>query len=110
MNLISTDISILQDMFVFSPYLFSCPLMVISGVYLLINKLGLRILAGLSIFLIFLFITTLLAKYNVKLRLKASTLTDQRIEKINEILNAIKLVKMFCWEKSSIKAVNKIRK
>ena len=110
MNLISTDISILQDMFVFSPYLLSCPLVVVAGIYLLINKIGLKILAGLSILFFCLLVTSLMAKYNIKLRLKASSLTDKRIEKINEILNAIKLVKMFCWEKTSIKEVNKIRK
>ena len=97
-------------MFIFTPYLILPVIVVTGGIYLLISSIGFKILAGLPILFLILFVTTLLANYNTKLRLKAADLTDKRIDKINEILNAIKLIKMFCWEKSYIETVNSIRK
>jgi ATP-binding cassette subfamily C (CFTR/MRP) protein 12 len=97
-------------MFIFTPYLILPVIVVTGGIYLLISSIGFKILAGLPILFLILLVTTLLANYNTKLRLKAADLTDKRIDKINEILNAIKLIKMFCWEKSYIETVNSIRK
>lgn len=110
LNLISNDISNIETMFIFTPYLLLPAFVVAGGIYLLISSISFKILAGLPILFLILLFTTLLAKYNTKLRLKAADLTDKRIDKINEILNAIKLIKMFCWEKSYIEAVNTIRK
>jgi ABC-type transport system involved in cytochrome bd biosynthesis fused ATPase/permease subunit len=110
LNLISNDISNIETMFIFTPYLILPVIVVTGGIYLLISSIGFKILAGLPILFLILLVTTLLANYNTKLRLKAADLTDKRIDKINEILNAIKLIKMFCWEKSYIETVNSIRK
>ena len=110
LNLISNDISNIETMFIFTPYLLLPAFVVAGGIYLLISSISFKILAGLPILFLILLVSTLLAKYNTKLRLKAADLTDKRIDKINEILNAIKLIKMFCWEKSYIEAVNTIRK
>ena len=49
-------------------------------------------------------------KYNKLKRRKASAKTDSRINIINEILNGIKIIKMYCWEDSFKKIVSKIRK
>lgn len=110
LNLISNDIGNIEYMFIFFPYLFSPIFIVIVGIYLLISKVGINILAGLPLFFICLITTSILAHYNTKLRLKAAEMTDKRIDKTTEVLNAIKLIKMFCWETSYLEIIDKIRK
>ena len=39
-----------------------------------------------------------LAKINIRLRQKCVKLTDQRTRLMNEVLNCIKLIKMYAWE------------
>ena len=45
-----------------------------------------------------------------RLRLETASKTDRRIRLMNEILNGIKVIKMYCWEKSFAKLVEDTRK
>ena len=42
--------------------------------------------------------------------MKASKVTDERIKLTSEILNGIKIVKMFCWEEPFKNLIEKLRK
>ena len=43
-------------------------------------------------------------------RLKSAKITDKRLRVMNEIINGIKLIKMYTWEWAFSEYVNKIRK
>ena len=43
---------------------------------------------------------TCLAKLNVTIRQKGVAFTDRRTRLLNEVLNCIKLIKMYAWEES----------
>ena len=45
-----------------------------------------------------------------RLRLETASKTDKRIRLMNEILNGIKVIKMYCWEKSFAKLIEDTRK
>ena len=48
----------------------------------------------------------LLSKVIFGLRRKAIPVTDERVKLMSEIITAIKLVKMYAWEKSFAKKIN----
>lgn len=52
----------------------------------------------------------LIAAWTSKLRLQAVAATDRRVAQMNEILNAIKLIKMYAWEEPFQQKVHDIRK
>lgn len=57
------------------------------------------------IFILFLCIQFFLAKLINKFRWKAMLITDSRVRTMNEILNSIKLIKMYAWEDSFEKKI-----
>lgn len=48
----------------------------------------------------------LLSRFIFGLRRKAIPVTDERVKLMSEIVTAIKLVKMYAWEKSFAKKIN----
>lgn len=45
-----------------------------------------------------------------KMRMKAAEYTDERIRLVDEFLNAIKIIKVYCWEHPFAQKINKARK
>jgi len=43
-------------------------------------------------------------------RLKTSKITDTRIRLMNEIISGIQIIKMYTWEKTYAKLIERIRK
>ena len=50
-----------------------------------------------------------MAALTSKLRLQVVAVTDRRVAQMNEILNAIRLIKMYAWEEPFQKRIKKIR-
>uniref|UniRef100_A0A671TJZ5 ATP binding cassette subfamily C member 12 n=1 Tax=Sparus aurata TaxID=8175 RepID=A0A671TJZ5_SPAAU len=65
--------------------------------------LGYTALTGVATYIIF--VPIFLAKLTNKFRWKAMLITDSRVRTMNEILNSIKLIKMYAWEDSFEKKV-----
>lgn len=59
-----------------------------------------RLFRSLSVAVLSLGSQVLMAKIISKLRHKSILLTDSRVRTMNEILNSIKLIKMYAWEES----------
>uniref|UniRef100_A0A671THT9 ATP binding cassette subfamily C member 12 n=1 Tax=Sparus aurata TaxID=8175 RepID=A0A671THT9_SPAAU len=70
--------------------------------------LGYTALTGVATYIIF--VPIFLAKLTNKFRWKAMLITDSRVRTMNEILNSIKLIKMYAWEDSFEKKVAGLRK
>ncbi|XP_053126322.1 ATP-binding cassette sub-family C member 12 isoform X2 [Hemicordylus capensis] len=93
-----------------------CPLPVTVPVLLIICAiyscliLGPTALMGMFIYLMFIPLQMLMAKLTTVFRRAAILVTDKRVRVMNEILNCIKLIKMYAWEKSFVTAVRGIRK
>uniref|UniRef100_A0A671TK26 ATP binding cassette subfamily C member 12 n=1 Tax=Sparus aurata TaxID=8175 RepID=A0A671TK26_SPAAU len=72
--------------------------------------LGYTALTGVATYIIFVPVQIFLAKLTNKFRWKAMLITDSRVRTMNEILNSIKLIKMYAWEDSFEKKVAGLRK
>ncbi|KAM3726825.1 Multidrug resistance-associated protein [Dirofilaria immitis] len=108
-NLMSVDIQRFQDIASFIMLFWSAPFQILLATYFLWRLLGIAIVAGLSL----LFATIPLTSY-ISLRMRRCQgrqmkLRDERLKLMSEILNGIRIIKFYAWEKSMQKLVLEIR-
>ena len=87
----------------------SSPLMIVLCQYFLWQYLGPSSLAGLALMVITIPVDTVIAKKLKKLQLANMKNKDERIKIMNEILDGVKIVKLYAWEPSFVKKVVDIR-
>uniref|UniRef100_A0A674GSH1 ATP binding cassette subfamily C member 2 n=1 Tax=Taeniopygia guttata TaxID=59729 RepID=A0A674GSH1_TAEGU len=101
-NLMSADAQRFMDLANFIHQLWSSPLQIILSIVFLWGELGPSVLAGIATLLLLLPINAFLVERNMKNK-------DERMKIMTEILNGIKILKLFAWEPSFEKRVNEIR-
>ena len=111
-NLLSNDVNRFDFGLVFIPYLVVAPLQAIIVVVLLSKfYLGLGpTLAGFSVFILYLPFQALMGKWFGNIREKTAIRTDERIRLMNEIVPAMRVIKMYAWENSFAKLVDAARR
>ena len=77
--------------------------------FLLYQELGASMFAGLAIFIIIMPLNAICASFIKKLQTKLMEHKDERIKIINEILNGIKVIKLYAWELSFMNRIFNIR-
>lgn len=108
-NLMSVDAFKIAD---FASYLhdfFTTPLIVILSIGFLYRVIGWSAFVAVAATLACLPINVILAKKLNSIQEKLMAVTDRRIEKTNEILDAIRIIKLYAWEKRFTDKVLKIR-
>ncbi|XP_072488245.1 ATP-binding cassette sub-family C member 12 isoform X2 [Notamacropus eugenii] len=109
-NILSSDGHSLFEAALFCPLPATIPvLMAVCSVYAYF-VLGPTALIGTSVYVIFIPIQMFMAKLNSAFRRSAITMTDNRVQIMNEFLTCIKLIKMYAWEKSFTTNIRGIRK
>lgn len=97
-NLMAVDAQRFMDLATTINTIWSAPLQIILAFYFLWRELGPSILAGLGIMIILIPINGYIAHHTKILQTKQMRNKDQRVKLINEILNGIKLLKLYAWE------------
>ncbi|KAJ3358588.1 hypothetical protein GGF32_010109 [Allomyces javanicus] len=108
-NLIATD-TFRIDMF--TPYihvLWTSPLTIIIILALLIRSLGPSALAGFALMAIFTPIQGIVLKRLSVYRKDGQVLTDQRVKLINEMLQGVRILKLFGWEEKFVDSIMDVR-
>uniref|UniRef100_A0A0P6JV06 Multidrug resistance-associated protein 1 n=1 Tax=Heterocephalus glaber TaxID=10181 RepID=A0A0P6JV06_HETGA len=97
-NLMSVDAQRFMDLATYINMIWSAPLQVILALYLLWLNLGPSVLAGVAVMI-------LMVPFNAVMAMKTKTYQvahmkskDNRIRLMNEILNGIKVLKLYAWE------------
>ena len=99
-NLTSNDANRIMRL---SPYLhnlWSAPFQIIVGMSLLVNYLGPSALVGLVVMALVVPFKKRLAARLSKQRKQVVKLTDRRVKLITDVVNGIKVVKLYSWEAS----------
>ncbi|XP_047437487.1 ATP-binding cassette sub-family C member 12 isoform X2 [Mugil cephalus] len=109
-NVLTNDGHRLFEAVLFASFLFASPVLLILCIFYSCYILGYTALTGVFIFLIFLPTQFFLAKLINLFRWKAIVIMDSRVRTMHEILNSIKLIKMYAWEDSFEKKVADLRK
>ncbi|KAM3606183.1 uncharacterized protein V6R79_012047 [Siganus canaliculatus] len=108
-NLMSADAQRFNDVTNFIHLLWSCPLQIILSVVFLWFELGPSVLAGLAVMVVMVPINALIAAKARNLQIDNMKFKDKRMKIMNEILNGIKILKLYAWEPSFQTQVENIR-
>uniref|UniRef100_A0A8C3TI31 ATP-binding cassette sub-family C member 5 n=1 Tax=Chelydra serpentina TaxID=8475 RepID=A0A8C3TI31_CHESE len=108
-NVLANDGYRMFEAALFCPLPITVPaLMIVCTIYSCLI-LGPTALTGTFVYIIFIPLQMLMAKLTSVFRRAAMSVTDTRVQTMNEILTCIKLIKMYAWEKSFAKAIKGIR-
>ncbi|XP_059143447.1 multidrug resistance-associated protein 1-like isoform X2 [Physella acuta] len=108
-NLMSVDCQRIQDATGYIYMLWSMPLMIVLALYMLWGTLGPSSMAGLGVLLLLMPINAWAAGKQRSYQMQQMKTKDKRIKIMNEILNGIKVLKLYAWEKSFQQKVTDIR-
>ncbi|XP_031732915.1 ATP-binding cassette sub-family C member 2 [Anarrhichthys ocellatus] len=108
-NLMSADAQRFNDVTNFIHLLWSCPLQIVLSIIFLWFELGPSVLAGLAVMVLMGPINGLLATKARKIQIENMKFKDKRLKIMNEILNGIKILKLYAWEPSFQAQVEGIR-
>ncbi|KAJ8955573.1 hypothetical protein NQ318_001403 [Aromia moschata] len=109
-NLLSNDVNRFDTTFMHFHNFWAAPIQIIVITSLIYVMLGVYALAGIGFFLIFIPLQMFLGKKASKYRMRIAMKTDERVRLMNEIICGIQVIKMYTWEKSFAKLVEKARK
>ncbi|KAK3091915.1 hypothetical protein FSP39_023706 [Pinctada imbricata] len=108
-NLMSVDAQRFMDLMTYIHTIWSGPLQIIIALYFLWRELGASIFAGFAVMVILIPINALIAKKTRDLQVKQMNMKDKRIKLMNEVLNGIKVLKLYAWELSFEEKILAIR-
>ncbi|KAK9886055.1 hypothetical protein WA026_014838 [Henosepilachna vigintioctopunctata] len=109
-NLMSVDAQKFVDLMSYTNLIWSAPLQIILSLYFLWEILGPSVLAGLAVMIMLIPINSYLANKVKTFQIEQMKTKDERVKLMNEVLNGIKVLKLYAWEPSFEKQVLDIRK
>ncbi|XP_041354291.1 ATP-binding cassette sub-family C member 4-like [Gigantopelta aegis] len=109
-NLMSNDVNRFDQAVIFLHFMWVGPLQALAVLIILWHELGPTVLAGFAVLLLLIPVQGWMGKLFSKLRQKTAVFTDDRVRIMNEIISAIRVIKMYCWEKPFGELVRKVRR
>ncbi|XP_074600378.1 ATP-binding cassette sub-family C member 4-like [Brevipalpus obovatus] len=109
-NLVSNDVSRFDLASVLSGDLLMAPFQTLIVSIILWRMLSYAYLVGVAVILVFIGIQSYLGPKSGEIRGKTAEVTDKRINLMSQMVNGIKVVKMYSWEKSFSSKMDIIRK
>ncbi|KAJ2377658.1 hypothetical protein H4S02_007586, partial [Coemansia sp. RSA 2611] len=110
MNLLTADFAHVCEVFIYLDKSYSLPFILVLGIWYMYLLLGVSALVGLSMILLFIPLSKVLFKYLAKVEEKLTSLSDERVTVITELLQGIKAVKLFGWESRFLAMVDERHK
>lgn len=108
-NLMSVDATKILEVCCYLMYIWSTPLQALIFIAYLIYIAGLPALAGIACMIFVVPVAAYISSWLQNLRKRLMNATDARIGAVNELLQAIRIVKFFAWEKRFEEKVNMLR-
>ncbi|CAH2234392.1 jg21196 [Pararge aegeria aegeria] len=108
-NLMSVDAQRFVELTAYLNMIWSAPLQIALALYFLWGILGPSVLAGLAVMIVLIPVNGLIANRVKTLQIRQMKYKDERVKLMNEVLNGIKVLKMYAWEPSFEEQILKIR-
>lgn len=108
-NLMSVDAQRFMDVSPFINLLWSAPLQVILAIYFLWQILGPSALAGVAVIILLIPLNGAVSVKMKTYQVQQMKFKDSRIKLMSEILNGIKVLKLYAWEPSFLEQIEGIR-
>lgn len=109
-NLLSNDVNCFDLAMVYAHYLYVGPMQMVCIVVLLWFQIGNSCFAGIAFMVFYIPFQTLMGHLFGQLREKSTSLTDNRLRLMSEIIPAMRVIKMYVWEKPFESLVELARK
>ncbi|CAL8141283.1 unnamed protein product [Orchesella dallaii] len=108
-NLMSVDVEKIRELVYMADSIWTTPILLTVGVYLLWLELGIAIFAGLAVLVAVIPINWILTGLSATYQRNQMKKKDDRIKIINEVLSGIQIIKLYAWENSFKAQVQEIR-
>uniref|UniRef100_A0A672QSJ5 Multidrug resistance-associated protein 1 n=1 Tax=Sinocyclocheilus grahami TaxID=75366 RepID=A0A672QSJ5_SINGR len=108
-NLMSVDAQRFMDLITYINMIWSAPLQVILALYFLWQNLGPSVLAGVAVMVLMVPVNAVIAMKTKTYQVAQMKSKDNRIKLMNEVLNGIKVLKLYAWELAFKDKVSAIR-
>jgi multidrug resistance-associated protein (MRP) len=108
-NLMAVDVQRFMDLSSYVNMIWSAPFQMILALYFLWQQLGPSVLAGLAVMILLIPINGVLAGRQKKLQIAQMKAKDERLKLVNEMLNSMKVLKLYAWEPPFEQEVMRIR-
>lgn len=108
-NLMAVDSMRFIEMVQYAHMVWSGPLVIVLAIYFLWQIIGVAVLTGLVVLILMLPINGYLATIMRSYQMDQMKKKDERVKLMNEILNGIKVLKLYAWEISFAKFIDNIR-
>ncbi|XP_060696408.1 multidrug resistance-associated protein 1 isoform X2 [Hemiscyllium ocellatum] len=108
-NLMSVDAQKFMDLITYLNMIWSAPLQVILAMYFLWQNLGPSVLAGVAVMILLVPVNGVIAMKTKNFQVTQMKEKDNRIKLMNEILNGIRVLKLYAWELAFKEKVLQIR-
>ncbi|KAL7850070.1 hypothetical protein SRHO_G00194190 [Serrasalmus rhombeus] len=108
-NLMSVDAQRFMDLITYINMIWSAPLQVILALYFLWQNLGPSVLAGVAVMVLMVPVNAVIAMKTKTYQVAQMKSKDNRIKLMNEVLNGIKVLKLYAWELAFRDKVSAIR-
>lgn len=108
-NLMSVDAQRFMDLITYINMIWSAPLQVVLALYFLWQNLGPSVLAGVAVMVLMVPVNAVIAMKTKTYQVAQMKSKDSRIKLMNEMLNGIKVLKLYAWELAFRDKVSEIR-
>ncbi|KAK7082304.1 Multidrug resistance-associated protein 5, partial [Halocaridina rubra] len=108
-NFCNNDMERLFEACISCVFITAMPVIFTASVAYSIYIIGPWALLGQSVFVLFYPVMAIIAKAQSRVRVKTVKVTDKRVTLMSEILNSIRLIKMYSWEESFAKKIAGLR-
>ncbi|CAL8268963.1 unnamed protein product, partial [Boreogadus saida] len=108
-NLMSVDAQRFMDLITYINMVWSAPLQVVLALYFLWQNLGPSVLAGVAVMVMMVPVNAVIAMKTKTYQVAQMKSKDNRIKLMNELLNGIKVLKLYAWELAFKDKVTAIR-
>ena len=109
LNILANDLNRFEEIAFWMIYLLLAPIASIICLVITYKYLGNSSFAGFVILILFIPFQGMMGRLFARFRRKSTEITDKRVNLMTEIVSAIKLIKVYCWEQPFASIVNEIR-
>ncbi|KAL7041242.1 hypothetical protein ACKWTF_000685 [Chironomus riparius] len=108
-NLMSVDAQRFFELISYVHVLWSGPMIIGIAIYLIWQQLSFGVISGILIMILITPLSGIIAAKLRNLQVEQMKIKDERVKSMNEILNGMKVLKLYAWEPSFEKLIQEIR-
>ena len=109
-NLLTNDVQRFDNAVLFLHFVWAAPLQAIAAFLLLWQRLGMATLAGFLVLVMLIPVQMWMGRLFAMLRRRTALLTDERVKFMSEMLNGMRVIKLYCWEDFFRRQVKRVRR